>query len=37
MQTNNVMDLEHEETISTDDDSGEADHSFYLSRSTNNG
>lgn len=27
------MDLNQDETIATDDDSGEADQSFYLSRS----
>lgn len=32
MQTN--MDLNQDETIATDDDSGEVDESFYLSRSS---
>lgn len=32
MRTN--MDLNQDETIATDDDSGEADQSFYLSRSS---
>lgn len=31
------MYLEQEESIATDDDSSEADHSFYLNRSADNG